>query len=145
MKLTPHPLVTSLSLHSMTVKISGISIISTSPSVLKIYFAIHVLKKISSVSDPPNGCFVYQPSYNFVDARSSCCSIIGLAINRIEIIKAYFFSGLLYTEIVLLLFMIHGIKLSLRQLKRILKANSLYRNKNYSRRADVRDFLSAEI
>ena len=78
-------------------------------------------------------------------ARSSCCSISGLAINRLEIIKAYFFSGLLYTEIVLLLFMIHGIKLSLRQLKRILKANGLYRNKNYSRRADVKDLLSAEI
>ena len=54
---------TSLSLHSMTVKISGISIISTSPSVLKIYFAIHVLKRFSSVSDLPNGCFVYQPSF----------------------------------------------------------------------------------
>ena len=70
---------------------------------------------------------------------------VGLAINRLEIIKAYFFSGLLYTEIVLLLFMIHDIKLSLRQLKRILKANGLYRNKNYSRIADVRDLLSAEI
>ena len=69
----------------------------------------------------------------------------GLAINRLEIIKAYFFSRLLYTEIVLLLFMIHGIKLSLRQLKRILKANSLYLKKNYSRRADVRDLLPAEI
>ena len=34
---------TSLSLHSMTVKISVISIISTCPSVLKIYFAMHVL------------------------------------------------------------------------------------------------------
>ena len=40
MKLTPHPHVTSLSLHTMTVKISGISIISTSPSVLKIYYAM---------------------------------------------------------------------------------------------------------
>ena len=58
-------------------------------------------------------------------------------MNRLEIIKAYFFSGLLYTEIVLLLFMIHGIKLSLRQLKRTLKANGLYRNKKYSRRADI--------
>ena len=77
---------------------------------------------------------------NFVDARSSCCSITGLAINRLEIIKAYFFSGLLYT-----LFMIHGIKLSLRQLKRILKAKGLYLNKNYSRRAEVRYLLSAEI
>ena len=62
-KLTPHPHVTSQSLQRMTVKISGLSIISTSPSVLKIYFAIHDLKRFSSVSDPPNGCFVYQPSY----------------------------------------------------------------------------------
>ena len=48
-------------------------------------------------------------------------------------------------EIVLLLFVIHGIKLSLRQLKRILKAKSLYRNKNNSRRACLRDLISAEI
>ena len=60
-------------------------------------------------------------------------------------IKNYFFSGLLYTEIVLLLFVIHGIKLSLRQLKRILKAKSLCRNKNNSRRACLRDLISAEI
>ena len=40
---------TSLSLHSMTGKISGISIISTSPSVLKIF--CYVLKRFSSVSD----------------------------------------------------------------------------------------------
>ena len=64
---------------------------------------------------------------------------------RLEIIKNYFFSGLLYTEIVLLLFVIHGIKLSLRQLKRILKAKSLCRNKNNSRRACLRDLISAEI
>ena len=40
---------TSLSLHSMTVKTSGISIISTSPSVLK--NILLVLKRFSSVSD----------------------------------------------------------------------------------------------
>ena len=103
MKLTPHPHVTSLSLHSMTVKISGISIISTSPRVLKIYFAIHVLKRFSSVSDHQMAAsyinLVIVDGDNFVDSRSSCCSITGLAINRLEIIKAYFFSGLLYTEI----------------------------------------------
>ena len=70
---------------------------------------------------------------------------VAAVVPSLDIIKAYFFSGLLYTEIALLLFVIHGIKLSLRQLKRILKANSLYRNMNYSRRADVRDLLSAEI
>ena len=42
---------------------NGVCMLSTSPSVLKIYFPIHVLKRFSSVSDPPNGCFVYQPSY----------------------------------------------------------------------------------
>ena len=141
---------TSLSLHSMTVKASGISIISTSPSVLVLKVFCYVLKRFSSVSDQEMAVsfinlVIKVDGDNFVDARSSCCSITGLAINRLEIIKAYFFSGLLYTEIVLLLFMIHGIKLSLRQLKRILKANGLYRNKNYSRRADVRDLLSAEI
>ena len=47
--------------------------------------------------------------------------------------------------IVLLLFVIHGIKLSLRQLKRILKAKSLCRNKNNSRRACLRNLISAEI
>ena len=41
--------------------------------------------------------------------------------------------------------MIHDIKLSLRQLERILKANNLCRNKNYSRRVDIRDLISAEI
>ena len=41
--------------------------------------------------------------------------------------------------------MIHGIKLSLRQLKRILKAKSLCRNKNISRRVCLRDLISAEI
>ena len=40
---------TSLSLHSMSVKISGISIILTSPSVLNIF--CYVLKLFSSVSD----------------------------------------------------------------------------------------------
>ena len=51
MKLPPpHPHVTSLSLHSMTVKTSGISIISTSPSVRKNIFC-YVLKRFSSVSD----------------------------------------------------------------------------------------------
>ena len=64
---------------------------------------------------------------------------------RLEIIKNNVFSGLLYTEIVLLLFVINGIKLSLRQLKRILKAKSLCRNKNNTRRACLRDLISAEI
>lgn len=66
-------------------------------------------------------------------------------VNRLELIKSYFFSGLSYAEIVLLLFVINGIKLSLRQLKRILKANGLYRNKNYSSEADVRNLITAEI
>ena len=41
--------------------------------------------------------------------------------------------------------MINGIKLSLRQLKQILKAKRLCRNKNNSRRACSGDLISAEI
>ena len=74
-------------------------------------------------------------------------SVIQTAANvtRLEAIRAYFFSGLRYTEIIILLFQFHGIKLNLRQLKRILRANNLHRNKNYTREDNVKDLISAEI
>ena len=74
-------------------------------------------------------------------------AILEAAVNlpRLEIIKHYFFSGLSYAEIVLLLFVIHEIKISLRQLKRILRANGLCRNRNYSSEDDIKTLMSAEI
>ena len=72
-------------------------------------------------------------------------SVIQTAANvtRLEATRAHVFSGLHYTEIIILLFLFHAIKLSLRQLKRILRANDLYRNKNYTR--EVKDLISTEI
>ena len=73
-------------------------------------------------------------------------SVIQTAANvtRLEAIRAYSFSGLRYTEIIILLFLFHGIKLSLRQLKLIFRANDLYRNKNYTREDNVKDLISTE-
>ena len=50
---------------------------------------------------------------------------------RNDIVESYFRLGLDYTEILLYLVLFHGIILSLRQLKRILKAKGLVR-KSYS-------------
>ena len=66
-------------------------------------------------------------------------------VTRLEAIRAYVLVGLRYTEIIMLSFLFHGIKLSLRQLKRILRANDLYRNKNYTREDNVKDLISTEI
>ena len=66
-------------------------------------------------------------------------------LSRLEAIRVYFNDGLRYMEIIVFLLLSHGIKLSLRQLKRILKTNGLYRNKHYSREADVKDLVSVEI
>ena len=51
-------------------------------------------------------------------------------LTRFQIIKNYFFCGFSYPDILVLMFVIHDIKLSLRQLGRILKANNLVRRKN---------------
>lgn len=52
---------------------------------------------------------------------------IGRALSRLELIKHYFKQGFLYKEIVLFLLIRHGFKISLRQVKRILRRNNLCR------------------
>lgn len=47
--------------------------------------------------------------------------------SRLELIDQYFHCGFTYSEIVLLLFVVNGIKIQLRQLKRVLKKNNLKR------------------
>lgn len=59
---------------------------------------------------------------------------------RDDLIESYFHLGLKYTEILLFLVFSHGINLSLRQLKRILKANGLGRRRNAS---DLREVVQA--
>ena len=51
---------------------------------------------------------------------------------RNDIIENYFHLGLEYSEILLFLGLFHGITLSLRQLKRLLKAKGLGRRRNPS-------------
>ena len=59
---------------------------------------------------------------------------------RNDIIESYFRLGLNYTEILLYLVLFHGITLSLRQLKRILKTKGLGRRRNPS---DLREVCQA--
>ena len=59
---------------------------------------------------------------------------------RDDLIESYFHLGLEYTEILLFLVFSHGINLSLRQLKRILKAKGLGRRRNAS---DLREVVQA--
>lgn len=69
-------------------------------------------------------------------------SVIQTAANvtRLEAVRAYF----LVVCVIRKLFLFHGIKLSLRQLRRILRANDLYRNKNHTREDNVKDLISTE-
>ena len=61
-------------------------------------------------------------------------------VERDELIERYFSVGLGYEEILLLLGLLHGIRLSIRQLKRILKARGLRRRGN---RSDPRQICRA--
>lgn len=63
----------------------------------------------------------------------------------IELIKGYFRMGLSYPEIVTMLFEVHGVSVSVRHLKRILKRNNLARRKNYTRLEPVVDFIESEL
>ena len=55
---------------------------------------------------------------------------------RNDIVESYFRLGFYYTEILLYLVLFHGISLSLRQLKRVLKSKGLGRRRNSS---DIRE------
>ena len=65
--------------------------------------------------------------------------------DRDEAIKLYFDMGMLYKDIVQILTLEHGIIVSLRHLKRILKELGLFRRKNYSNIADVVEFVHNQL
>ncbi|XP_060608250.1 uncharacterized protein LOC132760318 isoform X1 [Ruditapes philippinarum] len=64
---------------------------------------------------------------------------------RLELVKHYFYCGFSYPEIILLLFVINNIKISLRQLNRVLKCNNLRRRTGYTPDHIVLDYISKEI
>lgn len=63
---------------------------------------------------------------------------------RLDLVKQYFHCGFTYSEMVLLLFVINNIRISLRQLKRILKINNLRRRTGYTADEIVSDYISRE-
>ena len=65
--------------------------------------------------------------------------------NRNEIIEEYFKFGFCYSEILSFLLLCHGISISLRQLKRIIKQRGLYRRKHPSDLRIVVDVIQHEL
>ena len=64
---------------------------------------------------------------------------------RETLIALYFNMGLLYKDIVDSLAVYHGIVISLRHVKRILRGLALFRRKNYSDVGDIVDFIQDQI
>ena len=65
--------------------------------------------------------------------------------DRNEIIKVYFNMGMLYKDIVIILAVDHGVIITLRHLKRILKEVGLVRRINYSSIAHIVKFIHNQI
>ena len=68
-----------------------------------------------------------------------------MAADRDELIKYYFNSGYNYAEITKTLKEIHLKRISIRQLKRILKNNNLYRRKKTSDTRLVLQFIENQL
>ena len=60
-------------------------------------------------------------------------------------IKVYFSMGLTYKDIINVMAIEHGVVISLRHLKRMLRQMGLFRRKNYSNIGDVIDFVQSQI
>ena len=66
-------------------------------------------------------------------------------MERDDAIKLYFHMGLLYKDITRGLALNHGLVVSLRQVKRILRKHGLSRRKNYSPGVDIVNFVHDQI
>ena len=66
-------------------------------------------------------------------------------VERDELIETYFHLGLKYKEILLFLIDVHGVEISIRQLKRILKQRGLGRRRNLSPANDVYKAVQSEL
>ena len=69
----------------------------------------------------------------------------GIDLERDKLIERYFKLGLKYKEICLFLLSLHGIEISVRHLKRILRQRQLGRRRNPSSPNDVYEALHEEI
>ena len=83
----------------------------------------------------PSGMSI-MPSYIPVSSENS---------DRNYLIECYFKLGLDYSEILSFLLLSHGIRLSLRQLKRVLFSRGLRRRKNYSEAQEIIAAVEREL
>ena len=65
--------------------------------------------------------------------------------DRDSIIKSYFLLGFQYCEILAFLSSLHGIQLSLRQLKRVLRRMGLQRRGGYATAGELQDAVLQEL
>jgi len=75
--------------------------------------------------------FLVLPSTNIAFPEYLPASQSNIITDRDTLVEKYFNLGLNYAEILAFLLTYHAIKLSLRQLKRILRAKNLRRRKTY--------------
>ena len=85
----------------------------------------------------PSSCQGVLPNY-FPSALES-------SDNRDDLIATYFGLGLAYTEILSSLARFHGVCISLRQLKRVLRSTGLCRRKRFTCLLDVKSAIESEI
>ena len=90
---------------------------------------------------------LFSCSFEAVNAvLPSYIPALGIAYyGRDSLVQQYFHLGLNYVEIISFLLLIHGINLSLRQLKRILRRKGLTRRQNYSDPAEVVAAVGSEL
>lgn len=69
----------------------------------------------------------------------------GIAMDRDSLIEGYFHLGINYTEILAFLVLCHGICLSMRQLKRILRERGLTRRSRLSPVNEIVDAIESEL
>lgn len=69
----------------------------------------------------------------------------GTIMDRDTLIERYFWMGISYLEIICFLFVYHGIRISIRQLKRILRSRNLARRNQQSRVNAVVDAIENEL
>ena len=96
----------------------------------------------------PAVCFIV-----LLSCLSSCAAvlpayILSIQLNNVQrddLIRRYFHLGLNYAEILAFLILSHGIRLSLRQLKRILRSQGLFRWRGYSDQQEIIRAVELEL
>ena len=93
-------------------------------------------------------CFLLlhpSSSQDVLTGLLSICSRIAGQPTGDDLIATYFGLGLAYTEILSFLARFHGVCISLRQLKRVLRSKGLCRRKIFTCLLDVKSAIESEI